>query len=90
MKSMRPNLVAIFFMTYFYRTRGAMAPSASLDPLPLPINVMVTMTKLFDVNRSLNNKKLVAICLTEQYYIGCYTFNKSKLFNSCFLQRSVF
>ena len=28
MKSMRPPSVAIFFMTYFYRARGGMAPSA--------------------------------------------------------------
>ena len=31
MKSMRPPLAAIFFMTYFHRAGGAMAPSA---PLP--------------------------------------------------------
>ena len=35
MKSMGPPLAAIFFMTYFHRARGAMAPSAPppLDPL---------------------------------------------------------
>ena len=33
MKSIWPLLAAIFFMTYFYRTRGSMAPSAPLDPL---------------------------------------------------------
>ena len=33
MKSMRPPLAAIFFMTYFHRAGGAMAPSAPLDPL---------------------------------------------------------
>ena len=35
MKSKRPSLVAIFYMTYFYRARGAIMPhSASpLDPL---------------------------------------------------------
>ena len=35
MKSMRLHLVAIFFMTYFHRAWGAMAPSAPLDPLLL-------------------------------------------------------
>ena len=34
MKSMRPSLAAIFFMTYFHRAwEGGMAPSAPLDPL---------------------------------------------------------
>ena len=34
MKSMRPPLAAIFFMTYFHRARGAMVPSGPpLDPL---------------------------------------------------------
>ena len=33
MKSMWPPLVAIFFMTYFYRAGGGMAPSAPPDPL---------------------------------------------------------
>ena len=32
MKSMRPPLVAIFFMTHFHRARG-MAPQHPLDPL---------------------------------------------------------
>ena len=33
MKSMRLPSAAIFFMTYFYRARGGMAPWAPLDPL---------------------------------------------------------
>ena len=33
MKSMWPPLVAIFFMTYFYRTGGGMAPLTPLAPL---------------------------------------------------------
>ena len=33
MKFMRPPLVAIFFMTYFHRARGGMAPSPPPDPL---------------------------------------------------------
>ena len=32
MKSMRLPLAAIFFMTYFHRTRGAMAPSPPAPP----------------------------------------------------------
>ena len=38
MKSMRPPLVAIFFMTYFHRAGGGgvgMDPSAPLDPVLL-------------------------------------------------------
>ena len=33
MKSMQPNLAAIFFKTYFYRAGGGMFPSRPLDPL---------------------------------------------------------
>ena len=33
MKSMWPPLMAIFFMTYFYRAKGDMVPLVQPDPL---------------------------------------------------------
>ena len=44
MKSMRAPSAAIFFMTYFHRTRGAMAPSAPPDPLLLLTPVAANKT----------------------------------------------
>ena len=47
MKSMQAPLAAIFFMTYFHRARGSMAPSAPLDPLLVNSFIMVASERMF-------------------------------------------
>ena len=53
MKSMQPPLAAIFFMTYFHRVRGGMAPSAPLDLLLLISENSVTTRMHSSTGRTL-------------------------------------
>ena len=57
MKSMQPPLVVIFFMTYFYKARGTMAPldPLPLDPLPKCLKYYMEISSKYDQKTHVDN-----------------------------------